>query len=409
MASSPSSIRTVPAAEGKKPELSYNRRLISALGAALLLCTLWTALGQLVVPIAQKHDFLVTYTAARMARNGEYAHLHDPKVMIPRLKELEPDTMAPPIVRPHFYAFLLQPLALLPLKTAYWVWAGLQALVMFACWAWAAKEFGPDALIWCALSVPCGLGIFHGQDCIFLLAIAMGGYVAARDRRNFAAGAIWGLALVKFHLVLFFVPAILVARRWKMFFGFASTGVTLFLWSWMLGGNEGLANHWALLRNKQMERLNPTPDMMISIQGVLANLNVDFEVLRFGLGIALLIAAALVVRRQPLWRWLTLAITASLFAAPHVYGYDAAIMVLPILLVQANSRSTLTRATFAAFATPLPFLIGMADRPWTLVTPVCLAACYGAIVWEAWSSRHSHAPPLSDDGPMVEDAAARAL
>jgi hypothetical protein len=406
MASIPSSIGPAGFVAVKKPRLSYRRSLISAIGAAVLLCTLWSMLGSLIVPTAMRHDFLVTYTAARMARNGEYAHLHDPAVMLRRLRETDPETLAPPIVRPHFYAFLLQPLAALPLITAFWVWLGIQASLLIVCWIWAVREFGPDALIWGALSVPCCLGIFHGQDCIFLLAIGIGGFVLAKGRSNFAAGAVWGLALVKFHLVLFFAPAMLLARRWKMFLGFSWTGATLFLWSLMLGGSEGIHNHWLLLRNKDMERLNPTPDSMISIQGILANLNADFEPLRFGLGLLALAVAAMVIRRQPLWRWLTLTITASLFAAPHVYGYDAALMVLPIWLVQQNSRLTFTRAAFAAFATPLPFLIGLADRPWTLVTPLCLAACFGAVTWEAWMSRHRRTLIHED---LIADVAAPAL
>jgi hypothetical protein len=385
MASLPSSVR--PKSATAKPRLSYRRSLISSIAAAVLLCGLWITLGRTVVPIAMRHDFLSTYTAARMARNGEYQKLHVPSVILERLRETDPDTLPLPIVRPHFYAFLLQPLAALPLRTAFWVWFGIQAALLVACWIWAMREFGPDALIWGALSVPCGLGIFHGQDCIFLLALAIGGYSLAKGKRNFAAGALWGLALVKFHLVLFFAPAMLLARRGKMFLGFCWTGAVLFAWSWLLGGSEGMRNYWALLRNKDMERLNPTPDMMISIQGILSNLNADYEWLRFGLGAVLLMMAAVTIRRQPLWRWLTLTITASLFAAPHIYGYDAAIMVLPILLVQQNSRRTFTRAAFAAFATPLPFLIGMADRPWTLVTPLCLAACFGSVTWEAWTAR----------------------
>src|SRR5215471_14911040 len=210
-----------------KARLSPQRALISALAAALVLCALWTALGSLVIPIALRHDFLSTYTAARMASKGEYARLHDPTLILERLKETDPDTLPLPVVRPHFYAFLVSPLSKLSLRNAFWVWLGLQVATLFACWTWAAKRFGPDALIWGALSVPCGLGIFHGQDCVFMLAIAIGGYALARGKHSFAAGAVLGLALMKFHLVLFLAPAMLISRRWKMFQGFAATGVAL--------------------------------------------------------------------------------------------------------------------------------------------------------------------------------------
>ena len=175
-----------------------------------------------VVGAAQHHDFLTTYTGASMAASGEYARMHDPVWMFQRMREIDSQMLGAPVVRPHFYAFLVSPLAHLSVHTAFWVWFGIQTLVLFGCWAWAVRRFGPDALIWGALSIPCVLGIFHGQDCILMLAIAIGGYVlAARDRASstwssWAVGAVWALALMKFHLVLFLLPAMLVSKRWRM-------------------------------------------------------------------------------------------------------------------------------------------------------------------------------------------------
>ena len=389
MAAIPSSM---PAAvlERPKPKLSYRRSLISSLAAALILCGVWTVLGSLVVPMAIRVDFLTIYTEARMASKGEYARLHDPVLMQRRMKEIDPEPQAGPVVRPHFYAFLISPLARLSHHTAFWIWIGIQVSLLFACWAWAVVRFGPYALIWGALSIPCCLGIAHGQDCVLMLAIAIGGYALAKKKSYWAAGAVLALALMKFHLVLFLAPAMLLGRRWKMFGGFAGMAATLVGWCYLLGGAKGLENYAALLRNKDLEKLNPAPDLMISVQGLLANLHADFEVLRIVLGLVVVIAAGFALKeRQPLWRWMSLAITASLFAAPHVYGYDAAMMVLPIWLVQAYSRKTVTRAVFAAFATPLPFLAGLAGQPWSIITPVCLGACFGTLAWEASTSRRN--------------------
>jgi Glycosyltransferase family 87 len=386
--------------------LSYRRSLFSAIGAAVVLCSMWTAFGSIVIPIALRHDFLSTYTAARMASKGEYARLHDPVLIQERLKETDPDALPLPVVRPHFYAFLIRPLAMLPHHRAFWVWIGIQVTLLIGCWIWAVKRFGPDSLIWGALSVPCGLGIFHGQDCVFMLAIAIGGYALARRKNPWAAGAIWGLALMKFHLVLFLAPAMIMARKWKMLGGFAGMGVTLVGWCYALGGMEGVRNYVALLRNKDMERLNPTPEMMISVQGFLANLHLDSEVLRIIAGLAALGVAAYVLRaRQPLWRWMTLAITASLFAAPHVYGYDAAMMTLPVWLVQFYSRWTPTRIAFAVFATPLPFLAGMAGSPWSIITPACLAVCFATVVWEARSAKPAQLDDFTPEEVPLEEPA----
>lgn len=366
-----------------KPRLSYRRSLISAIGACLVLSALWVTLGSLVLPIALKHDFLVIYTGARMAANGEYSRLHDRELMVQRMLEIERETSAPPVVRPHFYVALTRPLAALPIRTAFEVWIGIQITVLLACWLWSARTFGPDAMIWGALSAACGMGISHGQDCVLFLAIAIAGYELARRDRPFAAGAVWALVLTKPHLILLLFPAMLVSRRWRMAAGFATSGAALFGTSLALGGWEGMRNWIALLRNKDLERLNPSPEQVVSIQGILTNLHISSEVVALLSALTILGAAAWVIRRQPLWLWVSLALTASLFAAPHVYGYDLAIFLLPVWLVQAYSSSLLTKAAFAALATPLPFFIGLAGPPWLLATPLCLGFCLVALVLEA--------------------------
>jgi hypothetical protein len=220
-----------------------------------------------------------------------------------------------------------------------------------------------------------------------MLAIAIGCYALAKKKSYWAAGAVLALALIKFHLILFLAPAMLLGRRWKMFGGFLAMGAALIGWCYLLGGQQGLETYAAILRNKD---LNPAPELMIGIQGILANLHADFDVLRIVLALVALIATGLVLReRQPLWRWMSLAITASLFAAPRAYSFDAAILVLPVWLVQAYSRKTATRAVFAALATPLPFLAGLAGQPWSIIAPVCLSACFVTLTWEAWTSRRN--------------------
>ena len=390
MAAIPSSMpRTIPRAASSK---ILSRPIIS-FGSALILTAIWIAVGMRIVPDVQEHYFAGTYTVAKMASAGQYARLDDAAVFQRYLKRVDPQAVAAPSLRPQFYAFLLSPLARLPQRTAFQVWVAIQVVLLCACWAWAVLRFGLDALIWGALSLPCCLGILYGQNCVLLLAIAVGGYALAKKKSYWAAGAVLALALMKFHLILFLAPAMLLGRRWKMLGGFVGMGAALIGWCYLLGGQQSLETYAALLRNNGLENPATQPMIgiqMIGVQGMLANLHADFGVLRIVLALGALVAAGFVLReRQPLWRWMSLTITASLLAAPHVYAFDAAIMVLPIWLVQAYSRKIATRAVFAALATPLPFLAGLAGQPWAIVTPVCLAACFGTLTWEAWISRRN--------------------
>jgi hypothetical protein len=365
----------------------------------LILTAVWIAAGLQIAPEAQEREFASTYTAAKMASAGQYGRLNDPAVSQRYLKRVDPEAVAVPAARPQFYAFVLSPLARVPERTAFLIWVGIQLSLLFACWTWAVLRFGSDALLWGALSLPCCLGIAYGQDGVLMLALAVGGYALAKKKSYWAAGAVLAIALMKCNLILFLAPAMLLGRRWKMFGGFVGMGTALAGGCYLLGGQQGLEGYVAMLRSND---LNSAPGLMIGIQGMLANLHADFAVLRIVGALVGLIAAAFVLRgRQPLWRWMSLAITASLFAAPHAYSFDAAILVLPIWLVQAYCRQTSTRAVFAALATPLPFLAGMAGQPWSIIAPVCLAACFGTLTWEAWVSRRNRDQGEIQDSPLV--------
>lgn len=114
---------------------------------------------------------------------------------------------------------LLSPLALFSLDTALWLWIGLHAAVLVGCWIWAARRFGPNALIFGALYLPTPLGIAHGQDGVFMLAVVIAAYVLASKGRDQAAGAVAALALMKFHITFLIPVGMIIQKRWWMLGG----------------------------------------------------------------------------------------------------------------------------------------------------------------------------------------------
>ena len=165
---------------------------------------------------ARQHDFLNIYTGSSLAREGRFAELHDQQVQLSREQELLPETSELiPFVRPAFYAALLAPLSLIPYETALWCWMLLQSLLLIGCWLWASRKFGPDALIFSALYLPTAHGISSGQDSSVMLLILIGAYVLAERGRPFWSGAVLGLALQKFHLLLLLPVAMLIGRQKK--------------------------------------------------------------------------------------------------------------------------------------------------------------------------------------------------
>ena len=80
--------------------------------------------------------------------------------------------------------------------------------------------------------------------------------------------------LIKFHLILLWPLALLLTKRWRMFAGFSAMAAIEIAISPALGGEQGTHNYVALLTNKSLDRLSPSPELMISQQGLTENLNI---------------------------------------------------------------------------------------------------------------------------------------
>ena len=162
-----------------------------------IVCLFWAVTGIGPLQTAYHHDFLNLYTGSSLAREGRFTELYDINTQLSRERELLGEVAElVPFVRPHFYALLLAPLSLLPYDAAFWFWIVLQTALLVACWVWARRRFGPDALIFCCLYFPTVGGILVGQDCIFLTVILIVASVFAErwegllERRRSRPGAV---------------------------------------------------------------------------------------------------------------------------------------------------------------------------------------------------------------------------
>ena len=355
------------------------------------LSAMWIALGSRILPSARSHDFLNMYTGAALAREGRFADLHDPEVQLARERQIFPQLNAlVPFVRPGFYAAFLLPLAGLPYGAAFAVWIAAQSALLLACWAWTWRRFGPDALVYAALFLPCPLGIASGQDCVMMLALFILVFELAERSRWFAAGAALALMLMKFHLILLWPVALLVQRRWRMLAGFCATALALLGICAALGGIGSLRMYAALLENKNLDHLSPSPELMISVQGLLANLGIESRwasALLAGAAIAIFLWS---IRAAPLWRLFALTAVASLWIVPHVYGYDASLLLLPIMLTIFHSANPASKIAAALLSTPLPFGFALAGRPWAVISSASVAIFFLLLAGER------QAPALKD-------------
>lgn len=371
---------TIPAVAPEALSLSAiaTRRSLPlyAVLAVVAFCAFWTLLGSIVVQGARLHDFLNLYAGASLARDGVFAGMHVPeiqlqreRVYVPQLPELVP------FVRPPFYALLLAPLAWLPFGPAFWAWLGIQATALAGTWAWAFRRWGADALIFGSMYLPTALGIAHGQDCVLLLWIVLGTYALAYRGKHFLSGVILGAGLLKFHLFVLWPLALLIQRRWRMLAGACAAVTAELLISLLLAGTGGIAKYVALLRMPDLRHLSPSPELMIDARSIALNFGIDSLAVT-----GLLIAAAVILTvaacwRAPLWRVVAAASAGSLLVAPHVYGYDAGLLLAGLWLALFESGGARApRITAAVLLTPVPMLLGLAGSPWAAATPLALLA-----------------------------------
>ncbi|HTC34011.1 MAG TPA: glycosyltransferase family 87 protein [Bryobacteraceae bacterium] len=382
------------------------RRIPLATWAAVAgCCVLWISLGSRIAPGARNHDFLNLYTGASLALEGNFAHMHSPEVQLDRERRFVPGLDAlVPFVRPPFYALILAPLALLPFGVAFWVWIGLQSVLLLGCWAWAFRRWGPDALIFGAFYLPTALGIASGQDCVEMLVIAIAIYTFAAKNKHWASGAALGLGLIKFHLFLLWPLALVIQKRWRMLFGAIAAVAAELLVSLWLAGPSGLVSYFQLLQRKDIQHLSPSPDLMINVHSLALNVGAGSLWIRALLVLIVIALVSAACWRAPLWRWIAAASAGSLLVAPHVYGYDAGLLLLSLWLTIFVCVQTSTRLAATLLITPIPFLMTLASRPWAATTPLVLLLFLVALNRKT-GALSSGSEPLPDVGREVPSLA----
>ncbi len=337
----------------------------------------------MVVPAARQHDFLNLYAGASLARDGIFAGMHVPEVQLLREQDYVPELPElVPFVRPPFYALFLIPLAWLPFGAAFWAWVAMQTGTLMGIWGWAFRRWGADALIFGSMYLPAALGIAHGQDCVLILAILLGVFLTAERGRHFLSGLILGLGLIKFHLFLLWPLALLLQRRWRMLAGACAAAAAEALVWLILAGSGGIQRYFALLRMSDLRHLSPSPELMIGVSGFLANFGIHSLPAQAVLIVLAIVLTALACWRAPLWRMIAAAGSGSLLVAPHVYGYDAALLLIGLwLAIFEAGVARLPRILALAVLTPVPMLLGLAGSPWAAVTPTVLMAFLASLAW----------------------------
>jgi hypothetical protein len=220
--------------------------------------------------------------------------------------------------------------------------------------------------MWAAVFLPTAYGIANGQDCAMMLLLMIVAYELAERESLAASGFAIGLALFKFHLLLLFPVLMIVSRRWRMLAGYCVAAGIEIGGALLLSGKSGMVEYVKLLQRKDIERLSPSPEMMSNIHAIAANLGIHSTAVSMALAGVVVAIAAYAAFNAPLWRWFAAGIAGSLLMVPHVYGYDAAVLLLPILLAIFQAGTKLARYSAMAIALPCVFWLPAAGAPWAM-------------------------------------------
>ena len=332
-------------------------------------------------------SFRQLYTAGYMVRTGHAHELYDydaQKFFQDQLVSREALLM--PFIRPPFDALVFVPFSFLSYSSAYIAFLVLSAGLLVAgvrlLRPWtdnlrANHKWLPIAMF--ASFVPVASALMLGQDSILLLALLSASMLTLEKERDFTAGAVAGMGLFKFHLLIPLALLLLCWRRFRFFAGFSSAATALTLISIRVAspaqirfytrslltlGQGGNGGGQELLRY-------PLPiTMMASVRGLVNGLlsapSIQRTTITILLVVGIMLWVAIAVPRACPTHWLIpIAVTTAVLVSYYLFIYDLTILLLPLAValnrstgpVRGKNSQLLSAACTLAFLAPAGLIV----------------------------------------------------
>jgi hypothetical protein len=413
-----------PALSAPKLTPGFNEETIAWLALAILIlgAAVWTSYG----PLVEHTDFTLTYVGARLIRSGQGTHLYDLQEQIALRASIFKHPNPLFYEHPPFEALIFSPLAALPFRAAFLVWALINCLV----WLFLPYHLRPytpaprDGLAYLALwavFAPLGVALFQGQPSIILLLVYSATFIAWKDRQTGRAGFYLGLGLFRFQFVLPFLLIFVLQKRWRFLGGFLVSATLAFVLSLIAVGWHGIMDYARLLLNISHNPGNVSYGAaadMPTLQGfVYAILGQRVSSAAVAVTVALL---SLVLVAMTAWQWnrlrqngatevmFAVAIAVSLISGFHMFTHDFSPLLLALFLVAAHfpapGRSALriTLATLMAFfwMPPVYFALVTWHGMYLMFVPLLVFVVAAIIL-----ARNSGSPASLSGSPHAETMA----
>jgi hypothetical protein len=287
-------------------------------------------------------DFVAFVTGGRILHAGSTC-LYCPATQAAvqtRLLGFAPSWGIVPYANPPLFAYLMQPLAVLPLRAAMAVFLGVSLLALGGAAALLARLLPREwplsqrclLLIASVALLPGAESFAWGQlDPVLLLAAA--GAMVLMRRRPVLAGALLSVLVAKPQLVWLVVPALVVTDSWMVLVGFAA-GTAVWLTSGlMILGGQHLADWLHYVLPAHVGEAGKTVGLP-AVAGGSASFALATLLAVLAVGIAWRLRRTL--RSDPA-ACVSLGLAASLVCAPHVFSQDL-LLLAPLLIFWGRLR-----------------------------------------------------------------------
>ncbi|RPI07844.1 MAG: DUF2029 domain-containing protein, partial [Acidobacteriales bacterium] len=232
------------------------------------------------------------------------------------------------------------------------------------------------------------------QDVAALLAVIAGTLILLNRRRDFAAGLLFSLCAIKFHLFLLMPVWILARRMGRFACGLVVGGAALGVLSLAAAGPGGFR---AFVHTAFSSAVNPGLAVMPNLNGLFHGNG------RLELAAAMAVAALvfLVARRSSQSWALAATLSGGLLTSHHAYVADCALLLPALLVMVSETDRAWQRYLALLLLTPVVF-IGVYAGPAVLVTRLSLVVL--CMSFAAVPRRPLTDPPLSASFPSADRA-----
>ena len=302
-------------------------------------------------------DFSNFYTAGKILRLGQWGQLYDLALQTRVQSEFSEGAAtrnkALPYMRPPCEALLFLPLSYLSFRDAYLVWVLASTMLALGTASFIRSSVPALGTIPNWLYYPSFFAFYPlvfsfalGQDAA-LMSLLFAVVIAARlQGKDFRAGLVLGIALIKFQLVLPLVLVLFLKKQFRSLAGFVLSGAILVTVSLGVVGFQGLAAYPAYLLRLNAKGAGAAiyPSVMPSLRGLVEGW-IDPKHPRIGLDlVTLVLTLGLLIWAARQWRTdlprgseaatsgFAVIFLATLLSGYHEFIYDLSVLFPVILL-----------------------------------------------------------------------------